>query len=99
MDVSKAVDHVRHDMLFIILIDRGLPPIIVRSLYDMYWIQKIQAVWNVYMSETFETENGIKQGSVILPVLFTIYMDELFKVLEEIVFGCRIGVYYMICTH
>ncbi len=66
---SKAFDRVRHDMLFMILIDRGLPPIVIQSLYDMYRRQKIQAVWKGYMSEAFETENGIKQGSVILPVL------------------------------
>ncbi len=91
MDASKAFDHVRHDMLFMILIDRGLPPIVIRSLYDMYRRQKIQAVRKGYMSEAFETENGIKQGSVISPVLFTIYMDELLKVLEQSGFGCRIG--------
>ncbi len=95
VDAIKAFDRVRHDMLFMILIDRGLPPIVIRSLYDMYRKQKIQVVWKGYMSEAFETENGIKQGSVILPVLFTIYMDELLKVLEQSGFGCRIGVHYM----
>ncbi len=75
VDASKAFDPVRHDMLFMILIDRGLRAIVIRSLYDMHRRQKIQAVWKGYMSEAFETENGIKQGSVISPVLFTIYMD------------------------
>jgi exonuclease III len=95
VDASKAFDRVRHDMLFLTLIDRGIPPIIIRSLYDMYRRQKIQAVWMGHVSTTFRTQNGIKQGSVISPVLFTIYMDELLKVLEQGGYGCRIGVHYM----
>ncbi len=89
VDASKAFDRVRHDMLFMILIDRGLPPIVIRSLYDMYRRQKIQAVWKGYISEPFETDNGIKQGSVISPVPFTIYMDKLLKVLEQVDLGVK----------
>ena len=40
------------------------------------------------------TSNGIKQGSVISPVFFTIYMDVLLKRLEDSGYGCRVGSYY-----
>ena len=32
VDASKAFDRVKYDMLFLLLIERGLPPVILRSL-------------------------------------------------------------------
>lgn len=72
MDSSIAFNHVKHDMSFIILTDRGLPPVVIRPSYDLYQRQKLQVVWNSYMSEAYGIENVIKQGSFILPVSFTI---------------------------
>jgi hypothetical protein len=44
--------------------------------------------------------NGVKQGSVISPILFTVYMDELIEELCKSGFGCKIGnVYYGILIY
>ncbi len=43
------------------------------------------------MFESLETLNGIKRGSIISPVLFTIYMENLLYILEKNGAGCRIG--------
>ncbi len=94
VDASKAFDRVRHDMLFKLLIDRGMPPVILRCLFDSYRRQSLRATWNGAMSENFTTMNGIKQGSVISPVLFTVYMDELLLRLENSGYGCYIGGHY-----
>lgn len=94
IDASKAFDRVRHDMLFLLLIERGIPAVIVRSLFDSYKRQKMRTTWNGYHSEVFGTENGIKQGSIISPVLFTVYMDKLLCTLEESGYGCNIGSFY-----
>ena len=42
----------------------------------------------------FTTSNGIKQGSILSPVLFTVYIDELLKTLESSSYGCTIGKHY-----
>ncbi len=94
VDASKAFDRVRHDRLFKLLIDRGLPAVEIRILLDSYRRQKLRTVWNGTVSECFQTTNGIKQGSIISPVLFTVYMDELLSRLENSGFGVRIGQHY-----
>ncbi len=35
--------------------------------------------------------NEVKQGDVLSPIMFSIYMDELLKRLKQQSFGCRIG--------
>ena len=72
IDATKAFDRVRYDKLFNLLIDRGIPPIIVRSMLDLYVRQSLKTHWRGYMSDEFRTTNGIRQGGVISPVLFCI---------------------------
>jgi len=42
-------------------------------------------------SVKFLVKNGVKQGGVISPVLFCIYIDKLFLELSKSGFGCFIG--------
>ena len=44
-----------------------------------------------YISLSFRVSNGGKQGGVLSPVLFTIYMDELLERLKRSGLGCYIG--------
>ena len=39
----------------------------------------------------FSITNGVKQGGVLLPVLFTVYIDELLYKLQQAGLGCHIG--------
>lgn len=84
MDASKAFDRVKHDKRFILLIERGVQPIIIRTLCDSYKRWKLQVRWNGSLPSTFRTKNGIKQESIMSPVLFTVYMDELLSRLEKV---------------
>ncbi len=95
LDASKAFDRLRYDKLFQILLKRKMPPIIIRSLLDMYEKQKVRTVWKQCHSPYFSIVNGIRQGGVISPLLFTIYADELIKSLEESQIGCHIGHVYL----
>ncbi len=52
-------------------------------------------MWRGQHSSHFTTVNGIRQGGVISPVLFCIYMDELLKRLEKEGHGCWIGEHYL----
>ena len=44
--------------------------------------------------ETFNISNGVKQGGVISPLLFSIYIDNLFLELRNCGLGCHIGLRY-----
>ena len=42
----------------------------------------------------FKIFNGVKQGSLISPLLFTLYIDSLFLVLKQLGLGCHVGLTY-----
>ena len=94
VDASKAFDRVRYDKLFTLLVGRGLPPIVVRSLLELYVNQEMRTRWRGQFSDSFKTCNGIRQGGVISPVLFCIYIDELLLRLAEKGSGCWIGKHF-----
>jgi hypothetical protein len=94
IDASKAFDRVQHDKLFEVLVKRKVPAIIIRILLDSYSRQQLRAKWNSCFSDSFTTLNGIKQGSITSPVLFTLYVDILLLQLEQSGYGCKIGGHY-----
>ena len=50
--------------------------------------------WNNKKSIEFSVRNGAKQGAVISPVLFSAYVDKLFKQLDRNDNGCHVGPVY-----
>ena len=51
----------------------------------------MSAKWNNSVSKVFSPKNGVKQGSILSPVLFSVYLDKLLNALENHKTGCRIG--------
>ena len=95
LDATKAFDRVRFDKLFSILQTRGLPNGVIRLLMDMYRRQKVRTTWGGSHSSTFTTINGVRQGGVLSPILFAIYIDVLLDRLESSGIGCYVGDEYM----
>ena len=94
LDVSKAFDRDAYDRLFNVLLERNMYPRIVRLLYYMYIHQIYYVKWNNERSNLFNVSNGVKQGSLISPLLFIIYIYELFSKLEYLGLGCHVGLTY-----
>ena len=100
LDCSKAFDKVKFDILFRKLIDRGLPPIVVRVLAYIYEEQTGFVKMAGLTSEGFSIANGTRQGSVLSPLLFSIYLDGLLTRLRKKGLGCHIGgVWYGACGY
>jgi hypothetical protein len=91
MDASKAFDRVSHYCLFKKLLDRGLPSIIVRLLSTWYSTQTFVVKWCNQSSKPFNVSNGVRQGGILSPTLFNIYMDDLSKKLAHLGVGCKIN--------
>ena len=91
LDLSKAFDRLNYIKLFKTLISRNVCPLVCRLLLNMYINQKLRTRWNGRFSESFGVSNVVKQGGVISPILFCIYMDGLLNKLEYSGVGCYVG--------
>ena len=91
LDCSKAFDMCRFDKLFSKLINKGLPPIVIRVLIFIYEEQIGWVKLAGKRSSSFGLTNGTRQGSVLSPLLFSVYLDDLLKELRRLQLGCSIG--------
>ena len=91
LDASKAFDRVNYTKLFEKLIKKGMCPLTVRLLLNMYTNQKMQVKWSNHISPKFSISNGVRQGGVLSPLLFSVYVDELLEKLRRNGAGCHIG--------
>ena len=86
LDASKAFDRVDHIKLF-----KGVCPTLLKLFFNMYSQQTMTVQWGNVTSDAFKTSNGVKQGGVLSPILFTLYIDILLSRLKSCGFGCYIG--------
>ena len=95
LDASKAFNRVSHNTLFDILEKRGLPPLLLRFLWSWYKDQSCTVKWNSCEADPFGVSNGVRQGGVLSPILFTVYLDELLQRLTVLDIGCHVGHHYV----
>jgi hypothetical protein len=95
VDASKAFDKIHFGKLFNLLLKRNIPASIVRILLNMYESQIVSATWNGTNSTSFNVCNGVRQGGVLSPLLFAIYMDELIDRLKKTGVGCYVGYHFV----
>ena len=93
LDCTKAFDTIEHSKLFQKLQDAGVPLVIIRLLIFMYRNQTANVRWKEGFSGEFPIRNGVRQGAVISPILFSFYMDHLFELLKTSGSGCMLGNY------
>ena len=74
LDASEAFDRVKHSMLFTKLLRRGAPGYIVRLLMFWYAHETMCVRWGSSVSSTFTVSNGVRQGGILSPFLFNIYI-------------------------
>ena len=93
LDSSKAFDRVNHHHLFFKLLQHGMPKIVVRLLKAWYSAQLLYVKWDGVLSQPFHVTNGVRQGGVLSPKLFNIFLEELSVRLVKKGVGCFINDY------
>ena len=90
LDCTKGFDKVNHDGIFIKLIKRRVPLCILNLL--IYWYSNLSSVckWNNIKSGSFRVPSGVRQGGVLSPHLFALYVDDLITDLRNSGVGCHI---------
>ena len=72
------------------MLKRGISVVIVRILLFWYSKQKICIKWGNETSSCFKISNGVRQGGVLSPVLFSIYIHDLSVLLSQSGIRCHI---------
>ena len=91
LDCSKAFDKCEFVPLFEKLLKRKVPTIVVRILIFVYSEQEAWVKWGSQRSEKFSISNGTRQGSVLSPALFAVYLDDLIVELRSYKLGCHMA--------
>lgn len=94
MDCTKAFDTVQQSKFFTKLLEAKIPSVIIRLLIHIYRKQTADVRWQGKYSTEFKLSNGVRQGSVLSPILFCFYMNGLFNLLKKSKNGCVIGPHY-----
>ena len=74
LDASKAFDRVNHTKLFAKLLKLGVPKWIIKVLVQWYCNQSMCVRWGSAFSDFFLVNNGVRQGGILSPLLFNVYI-------------------------
>ena len=95
LDCSKAFDKISHKGLFLKLMERRVPLCFINIF--IYWLSNLSSRcrWHATLSEPYSIRSGVKQGGILSPALFTLYMNDLMVRLREKGVGCHIKTLFL----
>ena len=91
LDASKAYDKIDHWLLYDKLLHNDVPIFIVKILVYWYSHQEMFIRWGNSCSNKFYVTNGVKQGGILSPALFNVYMNNLSVTLNQSGIGGFLG--------
>jgi hypothetical protein len=91
IDAAKAFDKVNRDILWSRLLEMQVPLIYVIAIEKYYKKSVMIVELEGDLSKMFKTSLGVRQGGVLSPLLFCIYIDNLLESLQEMELGVKIG--------
>lgn len=90
IDLKKAFDTVNRQALWTILAKLGCPEKFVTMLQRLHDGMKAWVNVDGELTDPIDVENGVKQGDILGPTLFSIYLSMVF---QEAFRGCDKGIY------
>ena len=82
VDFSKAFDNISRNRLFEKLRKYGITGNFYNVIKNMYFNDQTQIKVGEYLTETIYPNQGVKQGCILSPLLFNIYLADLAQRLE-----------------
>ena len=80
------------------MLNKGICQLVARVLSPLYTNQSVKIKWSNNTSNSFPVTNGVKQvGGILSPILFAMYIDELFIRRQKSGYGCYIGCLFAGC--
>ena len=98
LDATKAFDKVLHSGIYKKLLDRGAPLSLVRLLQNWYSNLQCRVKWNNVLGDLFAVLCGVRQGGVLSPALFALYVDDLVSHLRDSGYGIHVGSLFVGCV-
>ena len=83
LDISKAFDTISRDRLFGNLWDLGVQGKAWRLIRNLYSKVENKVIFGLIETSWFEVMNGVKQGCILSPTLFTTAMTDLVAMLNK----------------
>jgi exonuclease III len=90
LDLSKAFDKVNHFGLFIKLMNRAIPLMLLEVLEHWFCICKTCVRFGSSVSAFVSLKCGVRQGGVLSPHLFNIYIDDVIKTVSNSNYCCKV---------
>ena len=97
LDFSKAFDTISHCGLFLKLIDRKVSLCFLMIIMYWYMNMRYNVKWSKSYSAFFDVLCGSKQGGVLLPDFFAVYINDLIIELRRLGVGCHILKQFIAC--
>ena len=92
LDASKAFDHLVHSGLFMKMIDKKCPKTFIDVIITWYDGLYCRVLWDGAHSSWFFVSAGDRQGGVLSPNFYGLYVDDLFRIPHQ---SSGAGCYYV----
>ena len=90
LDPSKAFDRLIHSGLFIKLMNKKVPKVFLDIIMTWHNGLQCRVKWDGVYSEWFHITAGVRQGGVLSPELYCLYVDDLISILQSMRVGCYV---------
>ena len=97
LDISKAFDSVSNQKLMVTMEQAGIPCWIIQLMSNWYSKIQVEVRWNDCFSRYFKINSGVRQGSIMSPYLFNLYINPLISRLRLCNSGCLVNNCFIGC--
>ena len=91
LDIQKAYVTVWHDGLWYKLWDMGVKGRMWRVIKKMYMSSRSAVLLEGEKSDSFNVDQGVAQGCSLSPILFSVFINDLLKEVEQAELGIQLS--------